>query len=43
MASTIKQNYDHRASASVINYDRKCDATIWSVNLSLSFMIVMCL
>jgi hypothetical protein len=31
MASTIKLNYDCKALASVINYDRKCDVTIWSV------------
>ncbi len=23
--------YDHKALASVVNYDRKCDATIWSI------------
>jgi hypothetical protein len=31
MASTIKLNNDHKALLSVINYDRKCDATIWSI------------
>ena len=31
MTSTIKLNYDHKALASVVNCDRKCDATIWSV------------
>ncbi len=31
MASTIKLNYDRKALASVINYDHKCDATIWSI------------
>jgi hypothetical protein len=31
MASTIKLNYDRKALASVINYDRKCDATIWLI------------
>ncbi len=32
--------------ASVVNYDHKCDATIWSINptaLDLSFTIVICL
>ncbi len=43
MTSTIKLNYPHKALACVINYDHKCDATIWSVNLMLSFTIVMCL
>jgi hypothetical protein len=32
MASTVKLNNDCEALPSVINYDRKCDATIWSVN-----------
>jgi len=31
MASTIKLNHDRKALASFINYDRKCDATIWSI------------
>jgi hypothetical protein len=31
MASTIKLKYDHKALASVVNFDHKCDATIWSV------------
>ncbi len=31
MASTIKLNYDPKALASVVNYDHKRDATIWSV------------
>jgi hypothetical protein len=33
MTSTIKLNYDRKALASAINCDRKCDATIWSVNM----------
>ncbi len=40
MVSTIELNYVCKALASVNNYDRKCDATIWSVNLTLSFTIV---
>ncbi len=43
MACTIKLNYNRKAFASVINYDRKRDATIYSVNLMSSFMIAMCL
>ncbi len=31
MGSTLKINYDRKALASVVNYDRKHDATIWSV------------
>ncbi len=31
MAISIKLNYDHKALASVVNYDRKRDTTIWSV------------
>jgi hypothetical protein len=31
MASTLKINYDHKALASVVNYDRKHDATVWSI------------
>ncbi len=31
MASTIKLYYDFYVLASVVNYDRKCDATIWSI------------
>jgi len=34
MDSNIKLNYDHKALASVVNYDRKRDATIWSINLT---------
>jgi hypothetical protein len=40
MVSTVKLNYDCKALASVINYARKFVATIWSVNLTLSFTIV---
>jgi len=47
MASTIKLNYDRKvmllALASVIKYDCKRDATIWSINLTWSFTIVTCL
>ena len=43
MANTIKLNYDCKALASVINYDRKHGATIWSVNVMSSFTIVICL
>ncbi len=43
MVSIIKLNYDHKALACVVNYDRKHDATIWSVNLTVSFTIVICL
>ncbi len=35
MTSTIKHNYHYKALACVINYDHKCDATNWSVNLML--------
>jgi hypothetical protein len=31
MASTIKLNYDNKALATVVNYECKRDATIWSV------------
>ncbi len=31
MASTIKFNYNRKALAGDINYDCKCDATIWSM------------
>ncbi len=31
MASTIKFNYNRKALACVINYDCKCDTTIWSM------------
>jgi len=31
MASTVKLNYNHKALASAIKYDHKCDATILSV------------
>jgi hypothetical protein len=31
------------ASAGVINYNCKRDATIWRVNLILTYTIVMCL
>ncbi len=41
MTSTIKQNCDHKVLASVVNYDDKCEATIWCVNLTLSFTIVI--
>ncbi len=41
MASTIKLNYNHKALGSVINYNRKPDATIQSVNLTSSFTIVI--
>jgi hypothetical protein len=40
MASAINLNYNHKAIASVVNYDCKCDATIWSVNLTSTFTIV---
>jgi hypothetical protein len=43
IASTIKLNYNCKALASVINYDCKRDALIWSINLTSSFMIVICL
>jgi hypothetical protein len=43
IVSTIGLNYNPKALDSVINYDRKRDATIWSVNLTLSFTIVICL
>ncbi len=39
MSCTIKLNYDRKDLAGVVNYNRKCDATIWSVNLS----IIICL
>jgi hypothetical protein len=38
MASTKKLNYDHKA----VNYNCK-HAKIWSVNLTSSFTIVVCL
>jgi hypothetical protein len=41
MTSTIKLNYDHKVLTSVVNYDHKCVATIWCVNLTLSFTIVI--
>ncbi len=41
MASTIKLNSDHKALACVVNYDCKFDTTIWSINLTLSFTIVI--
>jgi hypothetical protein len=41
MVSTIKLNFDHKALASVINYDRKCDTTMWSMNLTLSITIII--
>ncbi len=31
MASTTKLNYDCKAFASVVNYDHKCDTTIWRI------------
>jgi hypothetical protein len=31
MASAIKPIDNHKALTSVINYDRNCEATIWSV------------
>ncbi len=31
IASTIKQNYDCKALASVVNNNRKRDTTIWSI------------
>ncbi len=40
MVNTIKLNYDCKALDIAVSYDRKCDATIWSVNLTLSFTIV---
>ncbi len=44
MTSTIKLNYNCKALAIVVNYDRKCDATIWNINLtSSSFTIIICL
>jgi hypothetical protein len=42
MENTIKLNYDCKALAKVVNYDRYCDTTIWSVNLTLSFTTVIC-
>jgi hypothetical protein len=42
MASTLKLNYGDKALANVINYDHKCDAIIWRVNLMLSFTILIC-
>jgi hypothetical protein len=42
MVSTIDPSNDCEALASVINYDRKSDATILSGNLFSSFRIVMC-
>jgi hypothetical protein len=30
MASTMKLNYDGKDLAIVVNYDCKCDTTIWS-------------
>ncbi len=30
MASTIKWNYNHDTLAGVVNYDHKCDTTIWT-------------
>ncbi len=43
MASTIKLNNDSKVLATVINYNRKCDNTIWSANMMSSFTIVICL
>ncbi len=43
VASTIKLNYYCKDLASVINYDYKRYTTIWSINLMLSFTIVICL
>jgi hypothetical protein len=43
MASIIKLNYDRKTLASVVYYDHKHNATIWSVNLTLSFTIAICL
>ncbi len=45
MACTIKLNYDCKegtllASASVINYNRKYDDTIWSIDLTMAITIV---
>jgi hypothetical protein len=42
-ASTTKLNYDCKALASVINYHCECDTTIWIINLTSSFTIVICL
>jgi len=41
MASIIELNYDCKAVASVLNYNRKCDDTIWSINMTSSIMIVI--
>ncbi len=41
MASALKLNYNCKALASGINYDRKCDATIWSINLISLFTTVI--
>ncbi len=30
MDSTMKWNCNHEALASVINYDHKCDTTLWT-------------
>jgi hypothetical protein len=43
MAGTIRLNYDRLTLASVVNYDHKRDATIWSINLMSSFTFVICL
>ncbi len=37
MATTINLNYDHKASASVINYNRKHGATIWNVPYNIIY------
>jgi hypothetical protein len=42
MATTLKLNYNCKAFASVIDYDCKRDATIWSINLMSSFTIAIC-
>jgi hypothetical protein len=37
MATIIKLNYDHKALASIINYDRKHGATIWNVPYNIIY------
>jgi hypothetical protein len=39
MAGTIKLNYDRKALASVVNYDRKRDATIWSISYNQNLQL----
>ncbi len=43
MSNTIKLNYNRKVLASVVNYHHKRDTTIWNVNLTLLFTIIICL